>query len=438
MTSLFGLIFILFFQGIPDLEKSSFFSFYQANQFYVVNKDSVFVTKNGTETIKWKHHITWLHFNFNALPNNNSVFLISEGGGVVYEFKDQKFERIDQSFEHRNKYYSYDFLYQDKIHSYGGYGLFNSNNNITFFDAQSKEWAEFIYHPESPVPMGRRQVLGQLSNHKLFIGGGVKESSTTDLKNTRYLINDFWELDLKSHIWHNLGQSIFLSDLVDSNFLEKNFRTISYKDGCLLFYDLKVFWLDIKNNVLNEFNANTPLLENLKHLNYNPNTNTFLITVSNHETGKERFIVTSSNGLIGQTISSKQLYKRSQQTTPTYYIISAFALLIGLLYFYRRRHSRDYKSILIKNRDKIKLRLSQEEFKILQYILDQSPKGAQFPQILGFYEPQLSYESRIKKLRLALDNIEEQINRFNSSSESLLVYEKNKDDKRIKEVRLRL
>ena len=36
----------------------------------------------------------------------------------------------------------------------------------------------------SPVPMGRRQVLGQLSDHKLFIGGGVKESFTTDLKNT--------------------------------------------------------------------------------------------------------------------------------------------------------------------------------------------------------------------------------------------------------------
>ena len=90
-----------------------------------------------------------------------------------------------------------------------------------------------------------------------------------------------------------------------------------------------------------------------------------------------------------------------------------------------------------KNIDKIKIRLSQEEFKILQYILSQSPKGAQFPQILSFYEPTLSYESRIKKLRLALDHIEEQINRFNTTSESLLVFEKNKDDKRIKEVRLR-
>ena len=437
MTTLFGLILMLFFQGIPDLEKNSFFSFYQSDQFYIVNKDSVFVTKNGKETIQWKHDINWPHFNFNALPNNNSVFLISEGGGMVYEFKDQKFERIDQSFEHRNKYYSYDFLYQNQIHSYGGYGLFNSNDNITFFDTQSKEWAEFVYHPESPVPIGRRQVLGQLSGHKLLIGGGVKESSTTDLKNTRYLINDFWELDLKSHMWRYLGQSLFLSDLVNTNFLQQNFRTISFRDGCLLFYDLKVYWLDIKNNLLNELNANTALLESLNHLNYNPHSDTFLITVSNHQTGKERFIVTSSTGLIGEKISSQQLYKRSQQT-PIKYIISAFALLIGVLYFIRRRHSRDYKSIIIKNRDKIKLRLSQEEFKILQYILDQSPKGVQFPDILGFYEPQLSYESRIKKLRLALDHIEVEINRFSSSSESLLVYEKNKEDKRIKEVRLRL
>lgn len=123
------------------------------------------------------------------------------------------------------------------------------------------------------------------------------------------MINDFWELDLKSHVWHYLGQSLFLSDLVNSNFLEKNFRTISYKDGCLLFYDIKVFWLDIKNNLLNELNANTPLLENLKHLNYNPNTDSFLITVSNHETGKERFIVTLSTGLLGEYTLSQQLLK---------------------------------------------------------------------------------------------------------------------------------
>ena len=68
---------MLFFQGIPDLEKNSFFSFYQSDQFYIVNKDSEFVTKNGKETIQWKHDINWPHFNFNALPNNNSVFLIS-------------------------------------------------------------------------------------------------------------------------------------------------------------------------------------------------------------------------------------------------------------------------------------------------------------------------------------------------------------------------
>lgn len=241
-------------------------------------------------------------------------------------------------------------------------------------------------------------------DHKLFIGGGVKESSTTDLKNTRYLINDFWKLDLKSHMWHYLGESIFLFDLVDANFLEKNFKIISYNKGCLLFYDLKVFWLDIKNNVLNELNANTSLLENIKHLNYNPNTDAFLVSVTNHETGKERFIVTSSSGLIKQTISSKQLYKRPQQTA-VYFIILAFALLIGVIYFLSKKNARDHKSILNKNIDKIKIRLSQEEFKILQHILDQSPKGAQFPQILSFYEPTLSYESRIKKLRLALDQL---------------------------------
>ena len=74
--------------------------------------------------------------------------------------------------------------------------------------------------------------------------------------------------------------------------------------------------------MLNEFNANTPLLENLKHLNYNPNNNTFLITVSNHETGKERFIVTPSASLLGKPYLKTIVQKVSTNNTYLLYYLS--------------------------------------------------------------------------------------------------------------------
>ena len=56
------------------------------------------------------------------------------------------------------------------------------------------------------------------------------------------------------------------------------------------------------------------------------------------------------------------------------------------------------------------------------------------PNIINFYEPSLSYESRIKKLRLTLTRIDEVSSKY--AKRKVLVFSKNKNDKRIKQVSL--
>ena len=135
----------------------------------VFDSDSVFVTKNGKSYEKWAHKIEWSHFDFNAINRPNEIILVSKGGGVLYRFKDNAFERLDTSFEHRNKYRSYDFTFENKIYSYGGYGLFNVNSNLTFFNELNREWSEFLYDPNSKTPSPRQLVIGQVKDSFLYV-----------------------------------------------------------------------------------------------------------------------------------------------------------------------------------------------------------------------------------------------------------------------------
>ena len=88
----------------------------------------------------FKHHINFPHFNFNFLSIDKKGYLISKGLGLVYTFNNNEISRIDNSFDHRNKYLSSLFAYQNRIFSFGGYGLFTDKNNIIYFDDDAKEW----------------------------------------------------------------------------------------------------------------------------------------------------------------------------------------------------------------------------------------------------------------------------------------------------------
>ena len=76
--------------------------------------------------------MNWPHFDFNAIYLPNEIILVTQGGGVIYRFKDNFFERLDKSFEHRNKFKSFDFMFDNKVHSFGGSCLFMTNSNLTF------------------------------------------------------------------------------------------------------------------------------------------------------------------------------------------------------------------------------------------------------------------------------------------------------------------
>jgi len=72
----------------------------------------------------------------------------------------------------------------------------------------------------------------------------------------------------------------------------------------------------------------------------------------------------------------------------------------------------------------------------LKQLLKEYPKAVDFPSILNFFEPNLSYESRVKKLRLSVTRIDEILMIYTKSKTPVLKFRQNNNDRRIKEVYL--
>ena len=115
------------------------------------------------------------------------------------------------------------------------------------------------------------------------------------------------------------------------------------------------------------------------------------------------------------------------------HLLIKILVLIGLLYLFKSKKQsiETIKNYIFKNK------ISDEEFRIINFLINKYPKELTFPEILNFYEENLSYESRIKNLRLSLSHID-YIIKTSTKNKIKLIYSRNKNDKRIKQVKLSL
>ena len=418
-----------------ELPSGSFFSFHSKEFFYTVDSDSVFVTINGKNYDTWAHKMDWPHFDFDAIYRPNETILVTKGGGVLYRFKDNSFERLDKSFEHRNKYRSYDFTFENKIFSYGGYGLFMTNSNLTFFNELNQEWSEFFFHPDSKIPAPRQRMFGQLEDFFLYVAGGTNKRVNEELELNYNVLEDVWKLDLNTHFWTYLGKTNFDFSDNSNNLFSPSTLKVSYNSRTLAISSGEVFWFDIKNNHIKEFmDVNPILFESIDRIDFNPTTNLFMISKLKHNSQSYRFIFMTPSELLGNSVNEHPLYNNDIQYE--LYFLSSILLLGIILVIYFKTKTKSSYSVILTNSNKIQKELSSEDFSVMKLILKEYPTAVDFPSILTFFEPNLSYESRVKKLRLSIGRIDKVLMVHTKSKGSVLKFRQNKNDRRIKEVYL--
>lgn len=136
---------------------------------------------------------------FSAISSRDVVYFLYPGGGVLYRFKNNVIERIDESFAHRNQLTGSFFMHNEELYLLGGYGYWESNSYLTKFDFQSGNW-------------NLVSVSGQIPEKGINQGTYVKKEAVISVFNfyettasSSKLNANLYELDLEAFTWSKKG-----------------------------------------------------------------------------------------------------------------------------------------------------------------------------------------------------------------------------------------
>ncbi len=251
---------------IPDSINSFVFSKAANNQIKLITpfgnhilKDSVFIYEKFKDlNFSKQTNAVGRPLNNNeyrSIVLNEKLHLFHNGGGVVFEEFEGSFRRVDNSTLHLNQASSFYFEIDNRLHLYGGYGLWTHKEYITFYDPTVKQW-DINYHNSKYIPTARWKAIGDYTEYKLYVLGGRTGNSNVDL-NVDFDLDDVFLYDFNNALYKNLGK---INSLLTKTY--SNFALPKYNSSIVLITPEKITMIDFINNVVVE---NIVLGEFLNH-----------------------------------------------------------------------------------------------------------------------------------------------------------------------------
>lgn len=133
----------------------------------------------------------------------NQLHLLSKRGGLLYRVENDSTIRLDKSFQHRKQFRSNDFVHNDTLFRYGGYGFWRANNFFTYFDHSTKEW-EYLPIKSFTMPDEAYDGKAFILNDNFYVLGGQRVSKKNGLAAEKS--KQIWVFDFKSREWRNGGK----------------------------------------------------------------------------------------------------------------------------------------------------------------------------------------------------------------------------------------
>ncbi len=418
----------------PRLDPTEHLIFPQDDGFTIITKDSVYHTVNGKDFTSRKHYFTEDFYRLDLVPSNDpEKFFIANGGGLVVKYEDDTLKRVDQSYRWRSRYGSLVAASNDTIYLFGGYGEFTFYNDLLRFDESTREWVELPV--EEPRPSRMSNAIGYLDNdsRSFYVGFG-SDSRYVEKRSTYRPFYTIGRYDLDGEYYEALGSMEFIQEF------KNDVGVIFWRS--FLHYKLPIFYsnrflftFDFKNGQaqLHE-EADYSAIEQFKEiLAYNPNTNKFLMGTDLNDV--PRYSVVNELDLLGRHYTVFNM-KKEEVLINKYLIGIALFTLVILLYLFSGK-KQQLIDLINQNQKRVKLQLSDEDFNVLQIIIDAYPSFVDYPKLQNSFERDLSYESRIKKLRTTIKTIDDTVQSTLKIKGSVFEIEKGKEDKRVKVIRLK-
>ena len=185
------------------------------------------------------------------IMDDKLIYVNIQQTGFVYQLFSQndsllEFRRIDRTININYNIGCYNFIHQDQLYSYGGYGFWKTNGHIRQFNAMDKQW-DIVPMNDEIFSNGYRWYSKKAE--KLFVPfQSIINTGLKFIPENEY--ESQWEsyyLDLKQKAWFKLGmldpsvRKIFGEDKNPTAFL-------SVKDGLLHIINDEIYYFNFIDN----------------------------------------------------------------------------------------------------------------------------------------------------------------------------------------------
>lgn len=395
-----------------------------------------------TITYKFNQLTVTKDFPYNFFNIKGKNYLVDKGCGEVYEFRNDSIVRIDNSFQHKNQFNSCPFVYKDEIYYFGGYGLFTFKNILTKFDFKTKEWEIIKYSNYKNVPEPRDHSISFIKDNNFYLVSGYSENYETDqVTGAGKQLFDIWKLNLKTKIWEYLGDlkdKSIVSTLVDNN--------NSYQNQNNFYYDNNyIFQFDFDNNTVNYYKQeNKFFLSRIEKYNTENNEIIYALKSTDESVRDTKIIIEPFKSYSGKIYKSETLVSNYN----AFYIsltIAISLLVISLLYFRKKKKATDdknrivFKDNIFSHKNKPLNNLSLSETELLTFFFKNYNNTLQMNEVVEFFSKNdtTNYNTLTKKKDTVLNSLKQKLAFvLDINEEDLFIYQKNNEDKRIKEIQL--
>ena len=306
------------------------------------------------------------------IPNNykqftikNDTIYLNRTSGIIYKIKKGEFIRYDDSYDDKVHTGSLDFVYNDTLFRFGGYGYFTTNKNLIYFDDLTKQWDLVKFKGFEKIERFSSVGIHFIHNKNLnVVGYDTHENEFQNESNFKH----------KGFIYNLDNKEIKqLINLKKSFEFPRSFYQVN-NDHVFLFYPTKRKLKILKTSNFDLYNYNLNQVEssiiNNNNENFNVEKDELVYTIRTIDRIEQQHRINIGSVLNNMIYEGNILDKEINYSK--YVILFPLILLSGLIYF---RIIKKETIVLSNNKliyKKKKIELTPQMFDVLNKLITMS------------------------------------------------------------------
>jgi len=367
--------------------------------------------------------------NSNSLNLKNFKFidqhlLSSNLGGEILEIRGDSIFRIDNSYKHKLQYGSLEFIRNDTIFRYGGYGFFENRNFFTYYNREINGW-EFFNIKGEIIPEELSSFFYYITKDNIYIlGGKIYDKFNNDITYKNY---NSYKFDFETKKWEYLGKlnnhiKMYLTIPLDND----TFFSFNEQNGNIL-------KININSNLIEEF-YKTPTTKKIQTSFLKPFVHKDKLHFFNHENNKLNFNSISIKDFESSLVKkeSRKIYKSSDWILILIYLglivfVSSIILMmkriankiikINDLYFF------NFKKLTFRGKEEILFNVIYNQSRINKKIDNRT-----ITEI--FYDENLNYGTINRRKNESINKLNDKHKILLKTTKDIILREKSEIDKR--------